>query len=306
MSFWYLASPYSKYAGGIEAAFQAASEQVALLVKARIPVYSPIVQTHPVAIYGNIDPRDHTIWLAADEPFMQASRGLIVCELEGWQSSEGVNYEIDTFKSLGKPIIHMTPGVVPTELLPTRKVIGLCGYAGAGKDAAAQALTDKGWTRVAFADPVRQALLNLNPTIIHIIDGIPSRLADVLVEVGWDKLKLWPQVRQLLQRMGTESGRNIHGPDCWVNIARRKIDALSSNVVVTDVRFLSEVSMIRELGGQIVRIEKPNVGPINAHISEVMPFEPDEVIQNDGTLEELHQKVLGLLEPKTGEMRLCA
>lgn len=59
MSFYYLATPYSRYAAGIEAAFQAASEQAAILVRHGIPVFCPIAHTHPIAIHGDIDPFDH-------------------------------------------------------------------------------------------------------------------------------------------------------------------------------------------------------------------------------------------------------
>lgn len=305
MSFYYLASPYSKYVGGIEAAYQHVCAQAALLVSCGVPVYSPIAATHGIAVHGGLDPLDHGIWLDADETFMQAARGLIVCEMEGWESSYGVQYEIDAFRGMGKPIIHMTPGHIPHCLLPgRRKVIGLCGYAGAGKDAAAQGLTSMGWTRVAFADPLRQALLNLNPTVHCVGTGQRTRLSEAVAEHGWDKCKSWPEVRQLLQRLGTEAGRNIHGPDCWVSIARRKIDGLSGNVVITDVRFLNEVNLIRELGGMVIRIERHGVGPVNSHVSDVMPFEPDEVITNDGSVAELHSKIQALALPQ--ELRQCA
>jgi hypothetical protein len=118
MTFHYLATPYSKYAGGIEAAFQAAAEQAALLVRAGVPVYSPIAHTHPVAIHGGIDPYDHTIWLEADRAFMEAACGLIVCKLPGWEASYGIQVEVDHFTHAGKPIVYMEPGEVPAEVRP--------------------------------------------------------------------------------------------------------------------------------------------------------------------------------------------
>lgn len=48
----YLATPYSKFEGGLEAAFRAAAEVAAKLVRQGESVYSPICHTHPIAIYG--------------------------------------------------------------------------------------------------------------------------------------------------------------------------------------------------------------------------------------------------------------
>lgn len=116
MSFYYLATPYSKYSAGIEAAFAAASEQAAILTRAGVPVFSPIAHTHPIAIYGNLDPYDHVLWLEADRTFMEAAKALIICEMHGWQESYGIEQERKYFAGAGKPIIHMTPGIVPREL----------------------------------------------------------------------------------------------------------------------------------------------------------------------------------------------
>lgn len=119
MSYWYLATPYSKYPDGIDAAFIAACEQTALLIRAGIPVFCPIAHTHPVAINGNIDPYDHEIWIPADKPLMMGARkGLIFCKLPSWEISHGMNVERDFFEKVGRPVIEMVPGVVPHECLP--------------------------------------------------------------------------------------------------------------------------------------------------------------------------------------------
>lgn len=97
----------------LEEAFQEASRQSAILVSTGIPVLSPIAHTHPIALYGGIDPLDYRIWLPADKPFMDAASGLIVCMLEGWETSVGVMHEIDAFEKARKPIIYMTPGTIP-------------------------------------------------------------------------------------------------------------------------------------------------------------------------------------------------
>ena len=113
MSYWYLGSPYSKYAAGLDEAHRVACKEAALLVAAGIPVYSPIAHTHPVAIHGDLDPLDHTIWLPADRPLMDAAFGLIVLMLDGWQDSVGLRYEVEVFTRAGKTIVYMAPGLIP-------------------------------------------------------------------------------------------------------------------------------------------------------------------------------------------------
>jgi hypothetical protein len=56
----YLATPYSKFSGGINMAFVEASIFAARLLALGVKIYSPIAHTHPLAIYGNIDPLDLT------------------------------------------------------------------------------------------------------------------------------------------------------------------------------------------------------------------------------------------------------
>lgn len=104
---WYLATPYSKYPRGLEKAFVEACRAAALLVRHGVRVYSPIAHTHPVAIHGGIDPLDHSIWLPADKPFMDAACGLLVVRMTGWAESYGIGEEIKVFEAAGKPIRHM-------------------------------------------------------------------------------------------------------------------------------------------------------------------------------------------------------
>lgn len=126
--YWYLATPYSKYPGGLDAAWELACIAAAQLVKAGIRVHSPIASSHPIAVFGGIDKLDHTIWLPADEPFMHQAHGLIVLEAESWEISFGMAEEIKHFEAAGKPIIRMTPGEVPAELLPVGACHELAGH----------------------------------------------------------------------------------------------------------------------------------------------------------------------------------
>lgn len=105
----YLATPYSKFEGGIDAAFQAAAKVAAQLVRVGVCVYSPICHTHPIAVHGGLDPFDHELWMAFDKAMMDACDGLIVAKLPGWEDSCGMQLEIEYFRAAGKPIQYVDP-----------------------------------------------------------------------------------------------------------------------------------------------------------------------------------------------------
>lgn len=174
-------------------------------------------------------------------------------------------------------------------------LLGICGFAGSGKDTAAQVLIAAGWERVAFADPVREGLLALNPIIM--LDAVPSRLKRLVELGGWDFAKKIPEVRKLLQLYGTEAGRQIHGEDCWVRIAYDRVSKLlrdDRKVVVTDVRFPNEVGMVQALDGQVWAIVRDGYGPTD-HESERPLGAIDGAINNCGTVEDLHRRVLQIV-----------
>ena len=115
-TFWYLASPYTKYPYGVEAAFQEVAKNAALLVLAKVPVFCPITHTHPLAMYvGDAD--NHDTWLRADLPMMHSAHGMIRLEMEGWEDSYGMEFEENYFLNAKKPVVSMTPGLVPLHQL---------------------------------------------------------------------------------------------------------------------------------------------------------------------------------------------
>jgi hypothetical protein len=101
--YWYLATPYSKYAKGIWEAFEESCRAAAWLIRQGISVYCPIAHTHPVALHGGIDPLDHQIWIPVDAPIMAGASGLIVCMMDGWEDSYGIAQEIAMFGLMAKP-----------------------------------------------------------------------------------------------------------------------------------------------------------------------------------------------------------
>lgn len=103
----YLATPYTKYRSGIEAAFCDACLIASRLLLAGVKVYSPIAHTHPIATWGGLDPLDHSIWLPFDEAIMGKSDAICVAMLDGWRESYGVKHEIDVFTKAGKPVFYL-------------------------------------------------------------------------------------------------------------------------------------------------------------------------------------------------------
>lgn len=158
----------------------------------------------------------------------------------------------------------------------TKFMVALGGKAGSGKNALADELVQKyGFTEIAFADAIRDAAIALNPLVPidmgHNGELIKStmRLATLVDSVGWDTAKREvAEVRDILQRLGTEVGRQLIDPSVWITIALNRANDIDGHVVFTDCRFPNEVEAVRSRGGLFVRIFRNGVDPVNDHISE--------------------------------------
>ena len=115
--FWYLGSPYSRYLAGIDAAYEDVCHERGLLVQNGVACFSPVIHSHPVARYCDMDPYDYAIWMPSEAPIMDCAKGLIVLMLDGWENSDGLKQEMRFFREKKLPIVFMTPGTVPSELL---------------------------------------------------------------------------------------------------------------------------------------------------------------------------------------------
>lgn len=107
MSFWYLASPYSGYEHGLDAAYKEVAKSAAKLTIAKIPIFCPIIHSHSMTENSSIDPLNHEFWMEVDSCFMTIAHGLIVLMMPGWLESKGVQAEIKKFEEAGKPIVYM-------------------------------------------------------------------------------------------------------------------------------------------------------------------------------------------------------
>ena len=105
----YLGSPYSLFADGLHAAFTRACLLTGKLLRNGIPTFSPIAHSHPVAQICKIDPLDYELWIPADMPLVRNAALMLVADLDGWDTSWGVEVEIAAFKDAGKPVLLIHP-----------------------------------------------------------------------------------------------------------------------------------------------------------------------------------------------------
>jgi hypothetical protein len=208
--------------------------------------------------------------------------------LPGWENSEGAQLERDFALRLGLEIFYID---IDARMVHPSVIIGLCGYAQSGKDTLAAYLTENWWfDRRAFADPIRDVLYNLNPLILADFPSTseylrPMRLRTFVDQCGWDNAKQTHEVRSLLQRLGSEAGRDVMGGDIWVDTLFKA--PYGPRLVITDVRFPNEAEEIKRRGGIIIRVVRDGYGPVNEHVSEVAYEGQDILIENNGSIEDL-------------------
>ena len=171
------------------------------------------------------------------------------------------------------------------------RLIGLYSPApGCGKTTVADLFIEH--QRVSFAAPLKRAVCNM----LHDLGVAGVHYAYT------DKEAIIPEInvsaRHMMQTLGTEWGRACIHPDFWVMIARAKTQRIMADgrsVVIDDVRFPNEAAMIRDLGGELWRIDRPGVSYNGDHSSEggLEDITPDRVIVNDGTIDQLLEKIYG-------------
>jgi len=201
-------------------------------------------------------------------------------------------------------------------------LIGLIGRKRSGKDTFAATLVDElGYARVAFADPLRELALAIDPLVGPAPvpgDGVPRyrRLSEVVEAIGWEAAKdCVPEVRATaLQALG----QALRGVDegFWVAQTMETVDDLRRPVlsrspivvdalaragivlpeprpglpvVVTDVRMPNEADAIRAAGGRLIRIIRPGFETADEHVTETAldGYPEDDLVLNDEGLEEL-------------------
>ena len=201
-------------------------------------------------------------------------------------------------------------------------IIGVNGYSGSGKDTVGAVIQylncprpevsieevcanysehewwldeQSGWEIRKFAGKLKDIASHL--TGIDIEDFEDQEFKKTNLGVEW-----WTEagpmtVRDFLQKLGTDALRNGLHDNVWVNALMADYTE-DSNWIITDTRFPNEAEAIKSKGGIIIRVNRPDVKPINAHSSETAldDWKFDYIIPNMFDIFSLKEIVIGVLK----------
>lgn len=167
------------------------------------------------------------------------------------------------------------------------KIIGISGHKGSGKttvaDIISTLLLPSSSVKIGFADPLKEEVAKMYGCSVSYVEEHK------------------PNFRLILQGHGTDYRRKLCGDQYWIEkfllkTLRPEYDKVDW-ILVPDVRFKNEMQCINNVGGTLVRIERPGL-PHDSHTSE---NDLDDVIfqhtiLNDGGLDKLKTQVQELLK----------
>jgi hypothetical protein len=205
-------------------------------------------------------------------------------------------------------------------------LVGLLGFIGSGKGTAGTILNDFNFESISFAGAVKDVTAVMFGWPRNLLEGDTdaSRTWREKEDLFWSKRMNKPFTPRLaLQLMGTEVGRGVFCSNFWVDRLEASINK-NKNYVITDVRFQNEIDFVHKQGGVVIEIQrgvKPHWYDIAAQAnhgsSKAESFMKDNVkmhesewrwigggidyvIDNDGTVDELKEKLLKCLTKTYG------
>jgi dephospho-CoA kinase len=188
-------------------------------------------------------------------------------------------------------------------------LVGMVGKAGSGKDTVGDYLIKNyGFNKIALADPIKRLVKDIFVLDDHTVYDRVARE---------QPLEKWPNwtVRKLLQYIGTELFRNNIDEAIWVKSLWYKIqEDRANNYIISDVRFENEQKYFKDNAKEgefvCIKVIRPGyngnvgikmpfwksflfkiIGKDIRHASEAYDLQGDFEIINDGTIEDLYNKV---------------
>jgi len=206
-------------------------------------------------------------------------------------------------------------------------IIGICGLIGSGKGTVADVLVDQGFTKVSFADKLKDGVSTIFGWDRAMLEGDTdeSRQWREQRDDFWSaetEMEVTP--RLVLQLFGTDCLRNGFHDGVWVSLLKKHMLDNPGNYVIPDVRFRNEQNMIRELGGKIWRVQRGDIpewygcamldNTTGSDLMEEYDVHPSEykwidmnnkfdvTLYNEGTIEDLRQLVLNEITNSPGQV----
>ena len=211
-------------------------------------------------------------------------------------------------------------------------IIGITGLISSGKDTIADYLTTyQGFKRISFAASLKDAVAAVFDWDRESLEGTTkaSRVWREQKDEWWsNRLKMDITPRWVLQYWGTDVCRNHFHNDIWVASVEHRLLNSKEDIVITDCRFSNEVAAIKNAGGVAIRVQRGpnpewydsaiayNRGPngnsswalskmkldnMKIHASEYssIGLKYNYIIENNGTIDELHNKMYEILNSQS-------
>jgi hypothetical protein len=179
-------------------------------------------------------------------------------------------------------------------------LIGVHGKPRAGKDTIAARLVQKhNLLRYGPSVPVKTTTAAMfNFPVENLYDDSKKDTVDPFWNISY---------REMAQKVGKESSRDIFGEDFWmrhVDLMWQKIlteEVYYEGMVLADIRYPNEVAWVKKHGGLVVFVTRENRNYVanETHAAERGLDEAlaDVIIPNNGTIEELWEKIDYVVEP---------
>ena len=210
-------------------------------------------------------------------------------------------------------------------------IIGVCGFIGSGKDTIADYLTNfHGYRRESFANSLKDAVAQVFGWDRTMLEGRTKQAREWREQVDpwWSERLKMPNLtpRWILQYWGTEVCRRAFHDDIWIASLENKLRNSKDDVVISDCRFPNEIKSIKNAGGIVIRVVRGaepdwyndaadmNAGDrcmnymmgktrmqlLGIHASETawVGTKFDAVMDNNGTIDDLYEQVLGIISPE--------
>lgn len=202
-------------------------------------------------------------------------------------------------------------------------IIGVCGFAGSGKDTAADYLVNFcHFRRESFANTLKDAVSAVFGWDRTLLEGRTKEAREWREQVDpwWAERLSMPTLtpRWVLQYWGTEVCRRGFHDDIWIASLENKLRDSRDNVVISDCRFPNEIQSIRNAGGKIIWITRGELPDWydtalqayrghdwalqelrmrKIHSSETawVGTDFDHVVDNNGSIDHLYQQVATLI-----------